>query len=165
MGWKKKPSKQLGENDNGIKVGCWNKGGALQPLQEKINEIEILLKTNRFGVLGILEANFFAENDKQDIEISGYRVFWDKGRENIRRKNSRCVLYIRNDLSYKLRGDLMKEDIPEIWIEIGEANKKRSLLCVYYREFSEWNQRETTEAMKIQKERFGEWLFKAGLQA
>ena len=133
MGWSNKIRKVFKVKEEGIRVGCWNKGGALQPLQEKINDIENLLKRNNFGVLGITEANFFKENEKEDIDISGYRVFWDKGREEKTRKNSGCVLYIRNDLSFKAREDLMHGCFPEIWIEIGESNKKRSLLCVFYR--------------------------------
>ena len=109
MGWSNKIRKVFKVKEEGIKVGCWNKGGALQPLQEKINEIENLLKRNNFGVLGITEANFFKENDMEDISISGYRVFWDKGREN-----KISVLYIRNDLSFKIREDLMHECFPEI---------------------------------------------------
>ena len=79
-------------------------------------------------------------------------------------KNARCVLYVREDLGCKVREDLMDENFPEIWIEIGEANKKRSMLCLYYREFSEWNARETTNSIKSQCERFNSWLAKTSDQ-
>ena len=129
MGWKKNKTIQQKESF-GIKIGCWNKGGALQPLSEKLNEIEILIKENDFSVSGVLEANFFSHNSKEDIEIDGCELIWDKGRENLRRNNSRSVLYIRRDLSFKVRHDLMEKNIPEIWVEIGQCNKKRSLLCL-----------------------------------
>ena len=58
----------------------------------------------------------------------------------------------------------MNETCPEIWIEIGEARKKRSLLCLYYREFSEWNQRETTNSISSQRGRFEDWLSRVGDQ-
>ena len=90
MGWNKIwKYKKVGKPDSGIKIGCWNKDGALQPLQEKICEIEYLLKSNNFGVLGIVEANFFQDNDVKDVQIDGYKLFWDKGRENHKRKNDR----------------------------------------------------------------------------
>ena len=114
MGWKKKWRTKSQEKDEGIKLGFWNKGGALQPLREKRNEIENIIKTNSFGVFGIAEANLFEHDDLTDVEIEGYKIFWDKGRKNIKRRNSRCVLYIRNDLSYKLRKDLMEDNCPEI---------------------------------------------------
>ena len=116
----------------------WNKGGALQPLHKKINEIEEMVKSNNFGVFGVVEANLFKESNHEDVTIDGYSLLWDLGRENRKRNNSRCVLYIRNDLSYKIRNDLMEMDIPEIWVEVGESNKKRLLLGLFYREFSEW---------------------------
>ena len=160
MVWSKKITKRMSncDDDIGIKVACWNKGGALQPLKDKVNEIENLIKTNNFGVFGVTEANFFREDDIKDVEISGYSFFWDKGRENAIRKNSRCCLYVRNDLNCKIREDLMKDTTPEIWMEIGEPRKRRSLLCVYYREFSEWNQRMWTNSIKCQTERLEEWL-------
>ena len=162
MGWSNKIKKIKIGKDKGIKIGCWNKGGALQPLRDKTNEIEILLKSNNFGVLGIVEANFFKENEEKDVQISGYRIFWDKGRDDATRRNSRCIVYVRNDLSTKVRQDLMKNDFPEIWIEIGEENRRRSLLCIFYQEFSEWNQRISTNSLKNQKERFARWLSYVG---
>jgi hypothetical protein len=36
----------------------------------------------------------------------------------------RTAVIIRTDLTYKLRKDLVKYEIPEIWVEIGEARKK-----------------------------------------
>ena len=165
MGWDKKwTSKSENDNGKGIKVGSWNKGGALQPLQEKLNEIEYFMKDNNFSIFGISEANLFKETNNKDVQISGYTLFYDKGRENVTRKNSRCVVYIKNDLSFKLREDLMSEEIPEVWIEVGEPKKKRVLICQFYREFSNWNNRTGTDSIKSQKERFEVWLDKVGLQ-
>ena len=108
MGWKKVYKKC--QKDCGLKIGFWNKGGALQPLQEKINEIEYILKTNQFSIFGVVEANFFSNNNVEDIQISGFCVFWDKGRSNPQRNNASCVIFIREDLSYKLRLDLMDDN-------------------------------------------------------
>ena len=136
MGWRTQQHKNNG--GSGIKVGCWNKGGANQPLHEKSNEIEELIKENNFTVFGVVEANFFAVNQVEDIEISGYNVVWDKGRENSMRKNARTVLFIRQDIGYKIRNDLMDESTPEIWIELGKNSQKKIWMCLFYREFSEW---------------------------
>ena len=124
MGWYKKYSQSFHrEKENGLRIGCWNKGGALQPLKEKVNEIEHLIKSNNFAILGITEANFYEEHDVNEVTIDGYNFVWDKGRNQSNRKNSRCVVYIRKDLSFKLRSDLMRESFPEVWIEAGEAGK------------------------------------------
>ena len=114
MGWGKEQRKHKTEGGVGIKIGFWNKGGALQPLKEKINEIENLIKSHSFSLFGVVEANFFAENSLKDINIPGYTFFWDKGRNSCTRRNARCVLYVHTDLSCKLRHDLMKENVPEV---------------------------------------------------
>ena len=44
MGWNKKWKTRDQKIEEGIKIGVWNKGGALQPLREKVNEIENMLK-------------------------------------------------------------------------------------------------------------------------
>ena len=165
MGQDKTKKKLKQYKAGGIKIGCWNKGGALQPLKGKITEIEHLIKENNFGVFGVIEANLFKDDNKKEIDISGYTVFWDKGRNQPSRQNVRCVVYVRNDLSFKLKVDLMNEKVPEVWLEIGEPNKKRVLMCIFYREFSEWNSRVTTNSIKSQKERFQEWLSKVGALA
>ena len=77
MVWSQKAKIGKTTEEMGIKIGCQNKGGALQPLCEKVNEIEYLLKSNNFGVLGITEANFVEHDDEGDIVIEGYNVFWD----------------------------------------------------------------------------------------
>ena len=60
MGWNKKYNlNKLREKEDGLKIGCWNKGGALQPLKDKVNDIENLIKSNNFAILGVTEANFF----------------------------------------------------------------------------------------------------------
>ena len=86
MGWGNSRKFHKIKQDGDLKVGFWNKGGAIQPLKEKINEIEYLIKSNGFSVFGVVEANFFANNDLHDIELSGYKLFWDKGRQNVQRK-------------------------------------------------------------------------------
>ena len=48
-------------------------------MHENINEIEHVIKTNNFGIFGVIESNFFKENDIKNIEIKGFSVFCDKG--------------------------------------------------------------------------------------
>ena len=120
------------------------------------------MKENQFSVFGVLEANFFLQNAEEDIQIKGYSMFWDKGRENLRRQNARCVLFVRNDLSFKIRRDLMEDSVPEIWMELGLPKKKKSLLCLFYREFSQWGQRTLTDSIHSQTQRFESWTSKVG---
>ena len=122
-------------------------------MHENINEIEHVIKSNNFGIFGVIEANFFKENDIKSIEIKGFSVFWDKGRDNVSRQNARCIVYVRDDLSCKLKENLMDEKIPEIWLEVGEPRKRHVLMCIFYRKFSEWNSRISTNSIKFQEQR------------
>ena len=58
----------------------------------------------------------------------------------------------------------MDESVPEIWIELGEKNKKKYLMCLFYREFSEWGQRTSTDSIQCQLQRFQHWTSKVVIQ-
>ena len=134
----------------------------MQPLKEKINEIEHIIKSNGFSIFGVVEANFFLNNDKQDILTSGYKLVLDKGRHSPERNNARCALYVSVNLSVKIRTDLMDDNVPEIWVEVAEPRKKRVLLCLFYREFSEWGRGTVSDSIKRQEERCEKWTKKVG---
>ena len=135
----------------------WNKGGAYNTkITHKLNEIEELIKTNKIGVMGIAEANIGKDDKQEDITIKGYNTIVDKGR-NKRDGVSRTAILIRKDLNYKLREDLMSENFPETWIELGEKGKQKILLCSMYREFKHWGE-EGTVSDKEGERRLKEWF-------
>ena len=117
-----------------------------------------MIKREDFDILGVLEANFKGQNDKVDVEIEGYTIVWDNGREDNQRKNSRTVAYIRNGIHFKLRNDLMPSDSPEIWLELGENREKKLLTGILYREFRPWNGDMMLASLKNQEIRLDKWL-------
>ena len=53
---------------------------------------------------------------------------------------SRTAVIIQSDLTYKVRNDIENNEIPEIWIEIGESRKRKLLIGVIYRERRRWGE-------------------------
>ena len=107
--------------------------------------------------LGITEANLRTGAELEEVNIPGYNLAWDGGRENKVKENSRVVAYIREDLSYevvktKMQGDLM----PELWIRLGHKGTRKTLVGFIYREHSPWGLKQGS--VKEQEERWTRWL-------
>ena len=88
-----------------LRIGVWNKGGANQELKKKINEITIMLHSQKLDCLGITEANLRNEADVQEVTIPGYKLVWDFGMNNNIKKNSRVVAYIKEEQNYHQKLD------------------------------------------------------------
>ena len=91
------------------------------------------------------------------MNIPGYSLVWDGGRDNKPKSNSRVVAYIRDNLSYevlktKMEGDLM----PELWIRLGHEGTRRTLIGFIYREHSPWGVQQGS--VKEQEGRWTRWL-------
>ena len=48
---------------------------------------------------------------------------------------SKTAILVRNDLNYMIRKDLMKNEMPETWVDIVDEKGKKILICYLYREF------------------------------
>ena len=110
----------------------------------------MLLEEN-LDCLRITEANL------RKVDIPGYKMVCDTGSENKVKKNSRVVVFIKEELSYKvvrknIEGDLM----PEVWLRIGHKGRKRMLVGFVHREHKPWNS--TDASIKGQEERLRIWL-------
>ena len=55
--------------------------------------------------MGVTEANLKIGASIEDVEIKGYKLIWDMGRENPAKRNDRVVVYIKEELSF----DIMKK--------------------------------------------------------
>ena len=140
-----------------MKIGTWNKGGANQELKKKINEITIMLHSQKLDCLGITEANLRKEANLQEVTIPGYKLVCDMGIENSLKKNSRVVAYIKEELSYQVVKNFMGKDLmPEIWLKLGNSGTKRTLVGFLYREHKPWKSND--ESVRGQEERLKLWL-------
>ena len=79
------------------------------------------------------------------------------GIKNKIKKNSRVVAYVKDELGYEVvkkhkGGDLM----PEIWLKLGHAGTRRTLVGFIYREHKPWKCRD--DSVRGQEERLKAWL-------
>ena len=140
-----------------MKIGTWNKGGANQELRKKINEITILLHEEKLDCLGVTEANLMKGANLEEVNIPGYNLIHDMGIDNKTKKNSRVVVYVKEELSYEVMKKHMGGDLmPEIWLKLGHKGTKRTIVCFVYREHKPWKSRD--DSIKGQEERLKAWL-------
>ena len=78
-----------------LRIATWNKGGANQELRKKLLDIKECLHKYNIGYLGVTEANLKIKADMNEVEIQGYRLVWDTGREHPQKRNARVGLYIK----------------------------------------------------------------------
>ena len=120
-------------------------------------DIEACLHKNNIDYLGVTEANLRKNADMSEVEIKGYRLVWDQGRENPNKENARVVVYIKEELSFDVMATYMGGDLmPEVWIKLGHAKTKRTLIGTVYREHTPWNTRDGSQ--KGQEVRLKRWL-------
>ena len=144
----------------GLRVGAWNKGLSWKTeLRKQINEIEINIEKYNLHILGISEANLSKGADDAKVQIENYNFIADKGIDS-NRENARVVVYIRQDVDYKLRKDLMKNTVPEVWIDVGRGPSKKTIGFIY-REHTVWEEigkNGNSSSLQEQKRRFSLWL-------
>ena len=147
----------VGKRKLKLRIATWNKGGANQELRKKVLNIEGILHKYDIDYLGVTEANLRKEADMSEVEIQGYKLIWDAGRENPRKGNARVVVYIKEELSFTVMSKYMGGDLmPELWIRLGHAGTKRTLVGTVYREHTPWNTRDGSQ--KSQEVRWKKWL-------
>ena len=100
-----------------------------------------------------------------EVAIPGYNLFWDLGRTDKRRQNSRVVVYVREGLTVTPKYKYMEDydTIPSVWLELGHKGTRKSLACFLYREYKPWKAEtqpngEDGSSIQAQKERWKSWL-------
>ena len=140
-----------------LKIASWNKGGANQDLYMKRNEIRSLLLEEDIDCLGINEANLKKSADMEAVHIPGYVLKWDEGRENRVKQVARVVVYIKEELCFDIVPNLMQGDLmPEVWLKLGHAGTRRTLVGFVYREHTPVNTGDSS--IKLQEARLQRWL-------
>ena len=120
-----------------IRLSWWNdKSSQNQRASVNKDRLSVILEEKKIDVLGISEANVFGDDDISDVKIKGFDIVTDKLLSKFGR--ARSATYIKNNIKYKIRDDLMDQDYPEIWLELdGYGRGGYPLLyCQFYREQS-----------------------------
>ena len=121
------------KKEKGIRIMHWNKGSSF--LHNKINEIETVIEKYRPHILGLSEANFFSDHDRSAVQLPDYVLHLCPTLTNLDLAVSRVVVYTHSSLVVKPRPDLMNDRISAIWLEVGLPNKRKFLVCNFYREW------------------------------
>ena len=126
-------------------------------MYKKRNEIALQLYSLDLDCLAINEANLKEDADMQAVEIPGYVIKWDAGRENKFKKIARVVVYVKEELSFDVVKDHMKNDLmSEVWLRIGHKGTRRTLLGFVYREHTPVGTQDSS--LRQQEIRLNAWL-------
>ena len=138
---------------NGIKICQWNAGGGF--LLNKQEELSNIIDEFRPHVFGITESSFKRYQNKADVKIQDYEIFFSNTLNNPNLELSRACVYVHKDLNFKLRDDLMNDTISSVWLELGKPRQKKVLFCVFYREWQYVNQQnDSSHSVASQLERW-----------
>ena len=125
------------QSEKGVKLAHWNAGG--KHMENKMPEIECLVKRLHPAVLGISESNLKHTHDMSKVQLPGYELLTSKTLQNPELNISRVVVYVKDDLNCKLRPDLMDDKFSSIWVEV-RSGKQKFLVANIYRDHQYMNQ-------------------------
>ena len=128
--------------------GWWNCGRGFLT-KGKRSELDVFLKENKVDVFGVQEVDIhkttFFYHDM--YKINGYKHVFPLSLEKHGR--ARCLLYYKEGLDEMItvRKDLMVDDQPIIWIQLGQRNGP--LLAFHYREWTGLNGENSLNSQKL----------------
>ena len=142
---------------NGIRICHWNKGPGF--LRNKIPEISEIVNDLHPHIIGISEANLLQQHDQGQVQLDDYVLHTCPTIDNISLRSSRIVVYTHQSLVVKVRYDLMCDQYPSIWMEVGLPRHKKFLVGQTYREWQLPNQPDKTSlAVAEQQIRWSRFL-------
>lgn len=130
----------------------WNVGSSR--LENKMQHLELFVKEHRPSLLGVSEANMTKDTNAAEVELEGYNLVTTCAFEDPLQLNSRLVVYVADDLNFRIRKDLMSESCSSIWIHVTASNGKKYLCGFGYREFQIWGRELDT---RTETEQFKRW--------
>ena len=120
-----------------IKIAFWNdKLSQSHKARSTRDNVSLILKEKDIDIICISEANIMKDDEPSEININGFDLLTDNLLQGFGR--ARSAMYIKNNLKYKMRKDLMNKNEPEVWIEVKGSKREAPLLITqYYREHSQ----------------------------
>ena len=116
-------------------------------------EIKNIISGLHPHIIGISEENLHQHHDQHLVQLDDYVLHTFSTINNSTLKTSRIAVYTHQSLVVKLRTDLMCDNYPSIWMEVGLPHHKKFLVGQTYREWQLPNQADrsslsVTEQMK-----------------
>ena len=100
----------------------------INSILSKIDELRVIAKKSRASVIGITESRLDKTVLDEEINIDGYEL----ARSDQNRHGGGVACYIRNDISFNVRGDFSSE-IENIFLDIFLPKPKPILIGILYR--------------------------------
>ena len=109
----------------GFKIGHLN----IRSLVKNLEQLRIHLSNQKYNTLSINETMLDSSISNDEINVSCY----DMVRKDRNRSGGGVALYIRKEIDYKIRNDLMNEKLETITIEICPPKAKLFFVNTWYR--------------------------------
>ena len=109
----------------GIKIASLN----INSLLKHIDEIRVLLTEYTFDILAINESKIDNSISDNELHIFGYDII----RKDRNRYGGGVVLYVRDNIPFSERKDLISKDLEMVCIEINRPYNKSLLINAWYR--------------------------------
>ena len=129
----------------GINCIYWNKGPFF--LINEQRDLETIIADHKPHILGLGEANFRNNHDKEAVQIPGYNLHLDSGVDIAEFGGmARVAVYTHNLLRVKRRPDLEDDKVSAVWLECGLPRQKGILVCIGYRQWRLLGQQDSSSA-------------------
>ena len=109
----------------GFKIGHLN----ITSLIKHIEELRIFIHVQPFDILSINETRLDNSVDSTEVEIAGYEIV----RRDRNRYGGGVAIYLRSNIPYTVRENLMPENMEIICLEINKPKSKPVFISTWYR--------------------------------
>ena len=109
----------------GLKIASLN----VNSLTKHIDEIRVLLADNPFDILSINESKIDWSVSNSEVFIHNYTLF----RRDRTRKGGGLALYIKNNIPFLVRQDLLSPNLEMLCVEINRKFSRPFLISTWYR--------------------------------
>ena len=106
-----------GNKDKSLNLAWWNNKLAANERGIKSRDnLAALVNREQPDILSISEANIYRNDPPGSAVIKGFNMVPDNLLNEYGR--SRSIIHVKYNLRYKLRCDIMDNDMPEVWLEL-----------------------------------------------
>ena len=109
-------------------MACLN----ITSLSKHIDELRVLLQNNSLDLLAINETRLNETIADNEISISGYNIVRPDRPLNGRNGGGVCV-YVRSNINYIVREDLVSDQLENLSIQIIKPRSKPFIVATWYR--------------------------------
>ena len=109
----------------GLKMSCLN----IVSLTNKFDEVEYLLSDQLLDIMALNETRLDETITDNMIDVDGYDIV----RKDRNRNGGGVCFYLRSSINYKVRNDLIPNELEAVCIEITKPNSQPFIVITVYR--------------------------------